>query len=109
MDGGKCGTPPKQDLAEYHGQIHDCAGTTPLLDVVRTVHDEIAKMLSAREQLRVQKSAITRFLRLTGVMTAQTPTERVHDRLEDIAFHEETSLVILRQLKHDKSGKHKPE
>lgn len=90
----------KRNLAEYQYQIHDSAGTTPLLDLARAVHDEVAKTLSAQEQLRVHKSSIKRFLRFTEAMAAQTLTEMTHDRLEDIDFHEETSQVILRQLEN---------
>jgi hypothetical protein len=72
----------------------------PLLDLTRLLHDETAKILSVREQLRVHSSALTRFLRLSDVITAQGLAERAEELFEDIAYHEETSHVILRQLEN---------
>lgn len=97
---GQVWSTAKSNLMEYQRQIHDSARKMPLLDLARALHDQIANILSAREQLRVHESAITRLLGFTDVTAAQVLTERAQEHLEDITFHEETSQVILRQLEN---------
>lgn len=97
---GQVWSTAKSNLMEYQRQIHDSARKMPLLDLARALHDQIANILWAREQLRVHESAITRLLGFTDVTAAQVLTERAQEHLEDITFHEETSQVILRQLEN---------
>lgn len=97
---GKVFNTMKHNLSKYQSQIYGNSGRGALLDLARTLHGEIAKILSVREQLRVHKSAITRFQRLNGVTTIPKLAKRAQEQPEDIAFHEETSAVILRQLEN---------
>ncbi|OQE16774.1 hypothetical protein PENSTE_c023G00546 [Penicillium steckii] len=90
---GKVFNTMKHNLSKYQSQIYGNSGTGPLLDLARTLRGEIAKILSVREQLRVHKSAITRFQRLNGVTTIPKLAKRAQEQPEDIAFHEETSKV----------------
>jgi hypothetical protein len=90
----------KQNLAVYHQEVHGYPRARPLLDLTRGLHNETAKILSVREQLRVHSSALTRFLHLKDVTAAQELAERAQEHLEDISYHEGTSQVILRQLEN---------
>ncbi|GAA85047.1 hypothetical protein ASPFODRAFT_60576 [Aspergillus luchuensis CBS 106.47] len=88
----------KGKLIIYHHDIHTYPLTRPLLDLTRGLHEEAAKVLSVREQLRVHASALTRFLHLEQVKGLHELAERVQEHFDDINYHEETSQVILRQL-----------
>ncbi|KAL2866496.1 uncharacterized protein BJX67DRAFT_354952 [Aspergillus lucknowensis] len=88
----------KGKLIVYHREIHTYPLTRPLLDLTRGLHEEAAKVLSVREQLRVHASALTRFLHLKQVKELHELAERVQEHFDDINYHEETSQVILRQL-----------
>lgn len=87
----------KQNPAVSHREIHDYPRTRPLLDL-RGLHEQTAKTLSVREQLHVQSHVFTRLLRYTE--NIGDLAERLRGHLEDIAYHEETSQVILRQLEN---------
>lgn len=97
---GQIWSTTKSNLGAYHQQIHDLSREIPLIELTSALHDETAKILLVREQLRVHSSAIARFLAIQGVVEEQELLERAQEHYEDITYPEETSQVLLRQLEN---------